>query len=146
MVTALLQWIRNHTILFEERKVPASYEEIEVRGLAVWATRGDSRGWGSGDLSSPGCTAPSPQLQVPFGAPWFLRCPFSLGQEQPTWPLQLPPASPAQAWRGSPCLALQECPSRWGRAIRAGGLRTEWAPGVGWGCAQSLSWRGGRGL
>ncbi|XP_043363133.1 plectin isoform X9 [Dermochelys coriacea] len=30
VVTALLQWIRNHTILFEERKVPASYEEIEL--------------------------------------------------------------------------------------------------------------------
>ncbi|TFJ96893.1 dual specificity tyrosine-phosphorylation-regulated kinase 1B [Platysternon megacephalum] len=30
VVTALLQWIRNHTVIFEERKVPASYEEIEL--------------------------------------------------------------------------------------------------------------------
>ncbi|XP_026502948.2 plectin-like, partial [Terrapene carolina triunguis] len=30
VVTALLQWIRNHTVIFEERKVPGSYEEIEL--------------------------------------------------------------------------------------------------------------------
>uniref|UniRef100_A0A8C0GW22 Plectin n=1 Tax=Chelonoidis abingdonii TaxID=106734 RepID=A0A8C0GW22_CHEAB len=30
VVTALLQWIRSHTVIFEERKVPASYEEIEL--------------------------------------------------------------------------------------------------------------------
>ncbi|XP_059579580.1 plectin isoform X5 [Alligator mississippiensis] len=30
VVTLLLQWIRHHTVLFEERKVPASYEEIEI--------------------------------------------------------------------------------------------------------------------
>lgn len=33
VVTLLLQWIRHHTVVFEERKVPASYEEIEVRAL-----------------------------------------------------------------------------------------------------------------
>ncbi|XP_067146147.1 plectin [Apteryx mantelli] len=30
VVTMLLQWIRHHTVLFEERKFPASYEEIEI--------------------------------------------------------------------------------------------------------------------
>ncbi|KAL8181400.1 UNVERIFIED_CONTAM: hypothetical protein K2H54_001018 [Gekko kuhli] len=30
VVTLLLQWIRHHTVVFEERKFPASYEEIEV--------------------------------------------------------------------------------------------------------------------
>uniref|UniRef100_A0A8C4URK7 Plectin n=1 Tax=Falco tinnunculus TaxID=100819 RepID=A0A8C4URK7_FALTI len=29
VVTMLLQWIRQHTVLFEERRFPASYEEIE---------------------------------------------------------------------------------------------------------------------
>lgn len=31
VVTLLLQWMRQHTVSFEERRVPASYEEIEVR-------------------------------------------------------------------------------------------------------------------
>ncbi|KAM9200713.1 plectin isoform 8-T8 [Mergus octosetaceus] len=30
LVTLLLQWIRHHTVLFEERRFPASYEEIEI--------------------------------------------------------------------------------------------------------------------
>nr|XP_021323782.1 plectin isoform X8 [Danio rerio] len=30
LVTMLLQWIRHHVIVFEERKFPSSYEEIEV--------------------------------------------------------------------------------------------------------------------
>uniref|UniRef100_A0A8C2D792 Plectin n=1 Tax=Cyprinus carpio TaxID=7962 RepID=A0A8C2D792_CYPCA len=30
LVTMLLQWIRHHIIVFEERKFPSSYEEIEV--------------------------------------------------------------------------------------------------------------------
>uniref|UniRef100_W5MQ75 Plectin n=1 Tax=Lepisosteus oculatus TaxID=7918 RepID=W5MQ75_LEPOC len=30
LVTLLLQWIRHHVIIFEERKFPTSYEEIEV--------------------------------------------------------------------------------------------------------------------
>ncbi|XP_076006392.1 plectin-like isoform X11 [Genypterus blacodes] len=30
LVTVLLQWIRHHVMIFEERKFPASYEEIEV--------------------------------------------------------------------------------------------------------------------
>ncbi|XP_042319568.1 plectin isoform X4 [Sceloporus undulatus] len=30
VVTLLLQWIRHHTVVFEERKFPASYEEIEI--------------------------------------------------------------------------------------------------------------------
>ncbi|XP_062987335.1 plectin isoform X3 [Elgaria multicarinata webbii] len=30
LVTLLLQWIRHHTMVFEERRVPASYEEIEI--------------------------------------------------------------------------------------------------------------------
>ncbi|KAL7883790.1 hypothetical protein SRHO_G00014480 [Serrasalmus rhombeus] len=30
LVTMLLQWIRHHVIVFEERKFPTSYEEIEV--------------------------------------------------------------------------------------------------------------------
>ncbi|XP_074754371.1 plectin-like isoform X15 [Athene noctua] len=30
VVTVLLQWIRQHTVLFEERRFPASYEEIEI--------------------------------------------------------------------------------------------------------------------
>lgn len=28
----LLQWIRHHILVFEERKFPTSYEEIEVNG------------------------------------------------------------------------------------------------------------------
>lgn len=31
LVTLLLQWIRHHVVIFEERKLPTSYEEIEVR-------------------------------------------------------------------------------------------------------------------
>lgn len=31
LVTILLQWIRHHVTIFEEKKFPASYEEIEVR-------------------------------------------------------------------------------------------------------------------
>lgn len=31
LVTLLLQWIRHHSMIFEERKFPSSYEEIEVR-------------------------------------------------------------------------------------------------------------------
>lgn len=34
LVTLLLQWIRHHVMIFEERKFPASYEEIEVRRYA----------------------------------------------------------------------------------------------------------------
>ena len=30
LVTILLQWIRHHVMIFEERKFPTSYEEIEV--------------------------------------------------------------------------------------------------------------------
>ncbi|XP_056235758.1 plectin isoform X10 [Seriola aureovittata] len=30
LVTLLLQWIRHHVVIFEERKFPASYEEIEL--------------------------------------------------------------------------------------------------------------------
>ncbi|XP_035387106.1 plectin isoform X6 [Electrophorus electricus] len=30
LVTILLQWIRHHIVIFEERKFPASYEEIEI--------------------------------------------------------------------------------------------------------------------
>lgn len=31
VVTLLLQWVRQHILLFEERRFPASYEEVEVR-------------------------------------------------------------------------------------------------------------------
>ena len=31
-MTVLLQWIRHHILVFQERKFPASYEEIEVGG------------------------------------------------------------------------------------------------------------------
>ncbi|TTA40549.1 Plectin [Bagarius yarrelli] len=30
LVTVLLQWIRHHVVIFEERKFPSSYEEIEI--------------------------------------------------------------------------------------------------------------------
>ncbi|KAM3873606.1 plectin-like [Diretmus argenteus] len=30
LITLLLQWIRHHVMIFEERKFPASYEEIEI--------------------------------------------------------------------------------------------------------------------
>lgn len=30
LVTLLLQWIRHHILVFEERKFPTSYEEIEA--------------------------------------------------------------------------------------------------------------------
>ncbi|XP_059423211.1 plectin-like [Carassius carassius] len=30
LVTVLLQWIRHHVLIFEERKFPSSYEEIEI--------------------------------------------------------------------------------------------------------------------
>lgn len=33
VVRLLLQWIQHHAVVFEERKIPASYEEIEVRTL-----------------------------------------------------------------------------------------------------------------
>lgn len=32
LVTLLLQWIRHHILVFEERKFPTSYEEIEASG------------------------------------------------------------------------------------------------------------------
>ena len=32
VVTVLLQWIRHHILVFEEKKFPTSYEEIEVTG------------------------------------------------------------------------------------------------------------------
>lgn len=32
LVTMLLQWIRHHILVFEERKFPTNYEEIEVIG------------------------------------------------------------------------------------------------------------------
>lgn len=31
LITILIQWIRHHILIFEERKFPSSYEEIEVR-------------------------------------------------------------------------------------------------------------------
>jgi len=34
VVTLLLQWIRHHILVFEERKFPTSYEEIEVTGIS----------------------------------------------------------------------------------------------------------------
>lgn len=34
LVTLLLQWIRHHILVFEERKFPTSYEEIEASGPA----------------------------------------------------------------------------------------------------------------
>lgn len=40
LVTVLVQWVRQHTVLFEERRFPASYEEIEVSGAAA---RGEKR-------------------------------------------------------------------------------------------------------
>jgi len=42
LITVLLQWIRHHILVFEERKFPASYEEIEVGGPAG-GERGDHR-------------------------------------------------------------------------------------------------------
>lgn len=30
LVTLLIQWIRHHVMIFEDRQFPASYEEIEV--------------------------------------------------------------------------------------------------------------------
>lgn len=49
MVSLLLQWIQHHTVIFEERKFPASYEEIEVRALSGWEAAFFSRGqaWSS---------------------------------------------------------------------------------------------------
>lgn len=38
MVSLLLQWIQHHAVTFEERKFPASYEEIEVRACLALAT------------------------------------------------------------------------------------------------------------
>lgn len=39
LVTLLLQWIHHHTVVFEERRFPASYEEIEVRELGQGGLR-----------------------------------------------------------------------------------------------------------
>jgi len=39
LITVLYQWIRHHITIFEERKFPSSYEEIEVRNAnccVVW--------------------------------------------------------------------------------------------------------------
>ena len=41
LVTLLLQWIRHHVIIFEERRFPGSYEEIEVGDRSA---RGDDEG------------------------------------------------------------------------------------------------------
>lgn len=35
VVSMLLQWIRHHILVFEERKFPNSYEEIEVPGASA---------------------------------------------------------------------------------------------------------------
>ena len=35
----LLQWIRHHILVFEERKFPTSYEEIEVSGSRALSLR-----------------------------------------------------------------------------------------------------------
>lgn len=35
LVTMLIQWIRHHILVFEERKFPTSYEEIEVQTIAL---------------------------------------------------------------------------------------------------------------
>lgn len=37
MVTVLLQWIRHHILVFQERKFPSSYEEMEVAALPGFA-------------------------------------------------------------------------------------------------------------
>lgn len=37
LVMLLLQWVRHHTAVFEERKFPSSFEEIEV---GVWVLGG----------------------------------------------------------------------------------------------------------
>lgn len=37
LVTVLLQWIRHHILVFEERKFPTSYEEIEVSGSGLFS-------------------------------------------------------------------------------------------------------------
>lgn len=34
LVTLLLQWIRQHIVIFGEQKFPTSYEEIEVKSDA----------------------------------------------------------------------------------------------------------------
>lgn len=39
LVTMLLQWIRHHILVFEERKFPTSYEEIEVSGPRALSLR-----------------------------------------------------------------------------------------------------------
>lgn len=40
LVTMLLQWIRHHILVFEERKFPTSYEEIEVIGPEPYCEEG----------------------------------------------------------------------------------------------------------
>lgn len=50
LVMLLLQWVRHHTAVFEERKFPSSFEEIEV-GVLVLAGGGPGPRWEPG----PGC-------------------------------------------------------------------------------------------
>lgn len=44
LVTMLLQWIRHHILVFEERKFPTSYEEIEVTRSrpTIWKNQCDT--------------------------------------------------------------------------------------------------------
>lgn len=43
VVTVLLQWIRHHILVFQERKFPSSYEEIEVAASPGFVLKTRSR-------------------------------------------------------------------------------------------------------
>lgn len=44
-VTMLLQWIRHYTVIFEEKRFPASYEEIEVCGVTERCRPAEISAW-----------------------------------------------------------------------------------------------------
>lgn len=66
LVMLLLQWVRHHTAVFEERKFPSSYEEIEVgRPRRRAGARGCGRSPGpAADSSAPADpVVPVPEVQ-----------------------------------------------------------------------------------
>ncbi|XP_015472143.1 plectin-like [Parus major] len=100
VVTGLLQWSRQHSALFEERRLPASYEEIEVRPPAPGLSpRSHPRAWAEDRSSAAGlaraqgqgqgqarCWDDQPREPLVAGAAWG-RVPASptVGGSCPSW-------------------------------------------------------------
>lgn len=155
VVTALLRWQRQHTVQFEERRFPASYEEVEVRprchralaadercclsrcpgrGLAV-AQLGTDPGVGWAHATASPCGAGNPRLAQP--QPWCCFAPAVLGAGRSNGNRGTAHAStnwiPPSAKRVHPA-----CP--WG-AVGLGGLGTSGGWALRW-CRGRAAWRG----